>query len=181
MNDRDDKNGTNGEHEEALARLSRDLDGELGDVERILLAGHLDSCDRCAAVAARWRGIAGALRADSEARARIGPVGLKERILARTSEAASGAVEPVELSAASPAGGSGSTLRSLKLSLAAAAALLVAAGWFHAASGPTRAMAGEGSTLRSDDPALLRVLERWRKGRAAEPSFLELLLPGSGR
>jgi hypothetical protein len=68
----------------------------------------------------------------------------------------------------------------LKLSLAAAATLLVAAGWFHAASGPVNAMAGEGATLRSDDPALLRVLERWRKGREAEPSFLDLLLPGSG-
>jgi len=164
-----------GVHEDVLAWVSRELDSELPERERILLADHLDGCPRCASVAAQLRSAHRALAVDARARP---PIGLPDRILARIARA--GEAEDAA-SATADAGEpasrrGGAVVRMLRASAAVAAALLVVVGSVHVAQGPTQAVAGDAPTLEAADPALVRVLERWHKGRAAAPPFFELLL-----
>lgn len=165
-------------HHDVLQWLCRSLDGELPRREQILLEDHLDGCPRCQRVALDWRRLSGALRRDAAASQRRAPVGLDERILARiATEAAGGGAESWQ-----GARGDASAPLSigwLRRSAALAAGLLLLLGVGWVASGPRQASAAaRPSALEQADPALRRVLERWQRGRAAPPSFFELVLAG---
>lgn len=175
-------------HDDVLQWLSRSIDGELPRREQILLEDHLDGCPRCQRVALDWRRLSGALRRDAAASQRRAPVGLDERILARiaTEAAAGGTVAATEAAAGAEswpvARGESSAPLSigwLRRSAALAAGLLLLLGIGWVASGPRQASAAaRPSALEQADPALRRVLERWQRGRAAPPSFFELVLAG---
>jgi anti-sigma factor RsiW len=166
-----------GAHQDALAWMSRELDGELSERERVLLYDHLDGCPTCARVAAQMKAQHRVLAADARLRP---PVGLVERIVAyvgRAGEPAQSAAAERDGAGQPAAARAGSALRLLRASAAFAAALLVLAGGVYVASEPRQAAAAGAPSLKASDPGLLRVLERWQKGRAAQPSFFELLLP----
>ncbi|MBL8840383.1 MAG: zf-HC2 domain-containing protein [Planctomycetes bacterium] len=183
-------------HGDVLQWLSRSLDGELPRREQILLDDHLDGCPRCQRVALDWRRLSSALRRDAAESQRRAPVGLDERILARiATEAATGGAAAatgaavggeslVESRAASWPRASDEPSAPLPIgwlrrsaALAAGLLLLLGLGWV--ASGPRQASAAaRPSALEQADPALRRVLERWQRGRAAPPSFFELVLAG---
>ena len=156
-------------HDDVLQWLSAELDDELPEPQRILLDDHLDGCPRCAAVARDWRATRVALGRDRRQAARRVPVGLAERIVARLEPAAPLATTAVALA----------PLRVLRRSaaLAAACLALIAGLWIGTEPSHASATAGRSSSGAIDDPALQRVLERWQKGRAAPPSFFELVLP----
>ncbi len=171
MNDpdvNDDRPLPAGTHDDVLRWMSLELDGELRTRERILLTDHLTGCPPCASVAAQLRSARRAFTADASARP---PVALVDRILARIARAEE---TPVAVGARG-----GSLLRMVRASAALAAGMLVLVGSFYVAHGPTRAVAGSTPTLQMTDPALMRVLERWERGRAARPAFFELLLPAA--
>jgi anti-sigma factor RsiW len=161
-----------GAHADALVWLNRSLDGEISPRDRILLDDHLAGCVRCSAIAAQWRSIERAVRVDAKPRT---PVGLVDRIVSRVTRTAAAAGE----TAAADAVPRFAPIRMLRMSAALAAGLVVSVGLFWLGSQPSGASAAtrSPSILESQDPALLRVLERWERGHAAQPTFLELLLP----
>jgi len=164
-------------HEDVLQWLSAELDGELPERQRILLTDHLDGCPRCAAVARDWRATRAVVRRDAVESVRRVPVGLADRIVARLEPAAPFAT------AGAPAAGvalAPAPLRVLRRSAALAAACLALIAGLWIATEPSHASATVPRAAGAiDDPALQRVLERWQKGRAAPPSFFELVLPAS--
>jgi len=175
-----------GTHEDVLGWMSKELDGELPERERIFLSDHLSGCPPCASVAAQLRAASRTLRADARARP---PVGLSDRILARIARAGEPARPVAAVADASRAGGAlhpraggalhpraGGALQMLRWSAALAAGLLALASVAYVAQSPKTAVAANQPTLRTADAALMRVLDRWQKGRAAAPSFFELLL-----
>ncbi len=163
-------------HEDVLQWLSAELDDELPERQRILLADHLDGCPRCAAVARDWRATRVALGRDRQQAARRVPVGLADRIVARLEPSA-----PLATATASASGAlalAPAPLRVLRRSAALAAACLALIAGLWIATEPSHASATAARAPSAiDDPALQRVLERWQKGRAAPPSFFELVLP----
>jgi anti-sigma factor RsiW len=168
-----------GAHEDVLRWLSRDLDGELSERERILLSDHLDGCPPCEQVARQLRSAERALAEDAAVHP---PVGLVERILARIDR---GGVAAPALETSQPAMAHAAAVRtlrplvSLKWSAALAAGLLALVTSVHLARAPKLAVASTTREFAGSDPALKRVLERWQRGRAAPPSFFELLLAPS--
>jgi anti-sigma factor RsiW len=164
------------DHEDILQWLSRELDGELADPQRILLNDHLDGCPRCATVAAQWRSLRRALAADARAQPPEVRVGVVDRILAHVQRAEAGEESAVPLAETAAPGSRRAVVlpftSTLRRSAALAAGLLALIGTLYVARGPTTAVATGTGTIKTSDAALMRVLDRWQRGRrgARRPS-----------
>src|SRR5262245_63952951 len=84
-----------GPHDDVLLWVSKELDGELGERERILLGDHLESCLACSKLRRELRGIRSAARAHEPVQL---PVGLVDRVATHVL-----APEPAATAAPAPA------------------------------------------------------------------------------
>ena len=159
-------------HDDVLAWVSKELDGELDVHERVLLDDHLAACPRCSQIRSELRGVRGFARDDGERI--LPPVGLVDRVVAHV-------MTPERAAAAAETHGAQPpilVLRRLRRSAALAAAALLVLGGIYVGRLPSEATAKplKGVTLPLD-PDLKRVLERREASRENGPLFLELLLP----
>jgi anti-sigma factor RsiW len=152
-----------GPHDDVLLWVSKELDGELGERERILLGDHLESCLACSTVRRELLGIRNAARTHEAVQL---PVGLVDRVATHVL-----APEPVAAAAPPP------LILLLRRSAAVAAAVLLLLGGIYVGRLP-RGVSAEEPTPHSrvHDPALERALVRWAAARG-EPAFFSLLLP----
>ncbi len=154
-----------GPHDDVLLWVSKELDGELGERERILLGDHLESCLACSTVRRELLGIRNAARTHEAVQL---PVGLVDRVATHVL-----APEPVAAAAPPP------LIRLLRRSAAVAAAVLLLLGGVYVGQMPREAWAKDDPTHsypRTHDPELERALVRWAAARG-EPAFFSLLLP----
>jgi anti-sigma factor RsiW len=157
-----------GPHDDVLRWVSKELDGELGERERVLLGDHLEACLACAKVHRELRGIRDAARTHDAVQL---PVGLVDRVathvLAPEPSAAGAAPLPP-------------LIRLLRRSAAVAAAVLLLLGGIYVGRLPSGALAKPipRHYAQTHDAALERALARWTAARD-EPSFFPLLLPAT--
>ncbi len=154
-----------GPHDDVLLWISKDLDGELGERERVLLGDHLEACLACSTVRRELRGIRSAARTHEPVQL---PVGLVDRV-------ATHVLAPETAAAAPPP----PLIRLLRRSAAAAAAVLLLLGGIYVGRLPREVYTTPlGPHSRTHDAALERALTRWAASRG-EPAFFPLLLPSS--
>jgi hypothetical protein len=108
-----------GPHDDALLWVSKELDGEITERERVLLGDHLEACLACSTVRRELRGIRSAARTHDAAQL---PVGLVDRVATHVL-----APEP----AAAVASPRSPLLQLLRRSAAAAAAVLLLLGGIY--------------------------------------------------
>lgn len=161
-------------HDDVLAWVSKELDGELDVRERVLLDDHLAACPRCSQIRSELRGVRGFARDDGERV--LPPVGLVDRVVAHVMSPQHAAAGAENLGAQAPI----LVMRRLRRSAALAAAALLVLGGIYVGRLPREATATEikGATPPLD-PDLKRVLERRESSREDGPLFFELLLPPS--
>lgn len=157
-------------HDDVLAWVSLELDGELGARERVLLDDHLSGCPRCAQIRRELQGVRGFARDDSE---RVhAPVGLVDRVVAHVM-APERAAAPTEAAQAPIL-----VMRRLRRSAALAAAVLLVLGGIYVGRLPREAGATPISHgVRPLESDLQRALTRLESTPERGPGFLELLLP----
>lgn len=154
-----------GPHDDVLLWVSKELDGELGERERVLLGDHLEACLACSTVRRDLRGIRSAARSHEAVQL---PVGLVDRVATHVL-----APEPVAAGSAPPP----PLIRLLRRSAVAAAAVLLLLGGVYVGRMPNAAYATPmDSHSGHHDPALERALARWASARG-EPAYFSLLLP----
>lgn len=158
-------------HDDVLAWVSKELDGELDVRERVLLDDHLAACPSCSRIRAELRGVRGFARDTREGRV-LPPVGLVDRIVThvmapeRAATASDTAQAPILL------------MRRLRRSAALAAAALLVLGGIYVGRLPREAEASHDLThSRPIERDLERALDRSQSGHERGPGFLDLLLP----
>jgi anti-sigma factor RsiW len=163
----------NDRHDDVLAWVSKELDGELAVRERVLLDDHLAGCPRCAQIRRELRGAHAFARSELEDRV-LPPVGLVDRVVTHVLSP-DHAAAPAEAAAAPVL-----LLRRLRRSAAVAAAALLVFGGIYVGRMPSEALAGfETRPSPRLEPDLERALSRGVGVTRGDerPLFVELLLP----
>jgi len=156
-----------GPHDDALLWVSKELDGEITERERVLLGDHLEACLACSTVRRELRGIRSAARTHEAVQL---PVGLVDRV-------ATHVLAPESAVAVAPP--RSPLLQLLRRSAAAAAAVLLLLGGIYVGRLPRTAGATQHTPYTgTHDPTLERALARWAT-TPGEPAYFSLLLPAS--